>query len=355
MIKAHMTRREFAGGALASMLIGSERASAQAQRKIVAVTWGAGVGSTWREAFGKPFAAKTATSFELAEAVDPSSQVRAQGASPQYNVFSGGYTDAVDLYREGLIETFAPSELPAIDGIPPEYRLTAPDGRLLGMPAYFTYYGIAINTDLVKPGEISSWKDLGDPRWKGKLAHNRPVYTSIYDLTACAYAEGGNEGSIEPGIPLFRKIAENALTAFSSMAQANQLLSRGEIAAVPYFASRVWQMKADGLPVDLIIPKEGALMLPYMAMVPKGTFGRSVANEFLNFIVEPKSQERMTEISGYLSLVSGVGISRESQRLLRISLEELRHRLINPDWFVLSKEHRKRADLILQLMSSSGR
>jgi putative spermidine/putrescine transport system substrate-binding protein len=252
-----------------------------------------------------------------------------------------------------LIETFDPADLPAVRDTLPKYRLAAPDGRLLGVPIYFTYYGIAVNTDLVKPGEITSWRDLGDPRWKGKLAYARPVYASIYDLTVCAYAEGGNERNVEPGVPLFRKLAGNALTAFNSLAQANQLLGRGEIAAAPYFASRIWAMKPEGLPVDMIIPKEGALILPYMAMVPKGAFDLDAAKSFLNFIIEPEPQSQITEITGYISLATNARLSPEHEKRLGMPLATLRTRLIEPDWTVLAEQQNKRADIVAQVAASA--
>ncbi len=141
------------------------------------------------------------------------------------------------MQREGLLETFDPADFPAVASTLPAYRLTTPEGRLLGVPVYFQYYGIAVNTDLVTPGQITSWKDLAAPQWKGQIAITRPIYTSIYDLTICAYVEGGNERTIEPGLDLFKRIAANAMTVYSSMAQMNQLLARGEVAAAPYYAT----------------------------------------------------------------------------------------------------------------------
>jgi iron(III) transport system substrate-binding protein len=48
-----------------------------------------------------------------------------------------------------------------------------PDGHILRLLRYTTP-NLAINTSIVKPGEISSWKDLLDPKWKGKIAAKDP-------------------------------------------------------------------------------------------------------------------------------------------------------------------------------------
>lgn len=355
MRKFGVTRRQFTSLALAASVAGGGSAHAQSKGKVVAVTWGGGVGRTWREAFAKPFQARSGIPVTIGEAPDPTAQVRAQAASPQYNVFSATYADAVNLYHDGLVETLDVATIPGVEGTQPKYRLAAPDGRLLGIPLYFTYYGIAVNTDIVKPGDITSWKDLAHPRWKGRIAHARPVYASIYDLTACAYAEGGDERKVDPGVELFRKIAANALTAFSSLAQANQLLSRGEVAAAPFFASRVWAMKADGLPVDMIIPKEGALMLPYMGMIPKATFDQDAAKAFLSSALEPTPQSEITELAGYHSLVTSAKLSPEHEKRVGMPLDQLKARLIQPDWFVLAEQHEKRVNLVEQVIAAAMR
>ncbi len=39
------------------------------------------------------------------------------------------------------------------------------------------YRYILVNTDLVKPGEVTTYKDLLDPKWKGKIVFNDPSVT----------------------------------------------------------------------------------------------------------------------------------------------------------------------------------
>lgn len=353
MVEITLSRRSLAA-ALALAPVFPLVAQAQGSGKVVVATWGGGVGDTWREAFGKPFQAASGVPVTVNEVADPSAQIRAQAASPQYNAFVGTFSDAVNLHRDGLIETFDPAEFPTVANTLPGYRMTGKDGRLLGLPVYFQYYAIAVNTDLVKPGQITSWKDLAAPKWKGQIAITRPVYASIYDLTVCAYAEGGTERDVTPGLDLFKRIAANAMTVYSSMAQMNQLLQRGEVAAAPYYATRVWAMRKQGLPVDLVIPTEGALINPYIAMVPKGTFDLPAAKRFLAFLAEPGPQSRMTDLTGYLPLANGAKLTAEQEKMLGMPLDALKAKLIQPDWTVIAEQQQKRADIVEQL-TAQGR
>jgi putative spermidine/putrescine transport system substrate-binding protein len=351
MSELTITRRFLGLSALAGALPGVRRAAAQGTGKVVVATWGGGVGDTWRKAFGEPFQAQSGIPVTINEVADPSAQIRAQAASPQYNALVGTFSDAVNLHREGLIETLDPAAFPRVQATSAKYRLTAPDGRLLGVPVYFQFYGIAVNTDLVKPGQITSWKDLAAPRWKGQLAITRPVYASIYDLTIYAYVEGGDERNIEPGLPLYKQIAANAMTVYSSMAQLNQLLARGEVSAAPYYLTRVWAMKRQGLPVDIVIPKEGALINPYIAMIPKGSFDQAAAGRFLDYLSAPEPQSKMTDLTGYLPLSASATLTSAQETMLGMSLDALKAKLIQPDWFVIANEQQKRADITEQLVA----
>jgi spermidine/putrescine-binding protein len=45
------------------------------------------------------------------------------------------------------------------------------------IPVFVINYGVAINTRLVPPGqEPKSWKDLADPKWKGKILSDEMIF-----------------------------------------------------------------------------------------------------------------------------------------------------------------------------------
>jgi len=347
MTAIRLTRRAFGG--LAAGALAAPYVARAADGKIVATTWGGGVGDMWKAAFGEPFAKRTGIAVDFVESANPATAVQTQAADPQFNVVTSTYVDAVNLDRAGLLEGFDPATLP-LDGVADSYVLKSAEGKLLGAPSYRTIYGIAYNTDLVKPGEITSWKDLADPKWKGKIATARPFYGSIYDLTAFAYATGGDSDNVDEGLNLYKQIADNALTAFTSLAQANQLLSRGEIYAAPYYAARVWAMKSEGLPVELAIPEEGALALPYLTYVPKNTFAVPEALKMLNYIMEPEPQAIAAEMAGYLPLAPGAKVSPRMEQVMGMPYADLTTKLIEPNWTTLAVNQDARVQMIEKML-----
>lgn len=228
------THRKFSLKCIAGSALLTLAAMAQAQG-ITMATWGGGVGKAWREAFAKPFTAATNIPVNIVEVPIPEAQIRAQKDAPKYNAAISSLWEAAQMSEDGLLEEFDAKDIPALKDVPDKYLLKSANGRIVGVSVYFSYYGIAVNTDAAKVSDFDSWKALGDPKWKGKLSITRPVYSSAYDLTILSVAEGGSEKDTAKGLPLLTKLATNSLAMYSSMAQMNQLLQRGEVAAAPYY------------------------------------------------------------------------------------------------------------------------
>ncbi|AOB39826.1 ABC transporter substrate-binding protein [Bordetella parapertussis] len=349
----NITQR-FAKWALAASMLGAS--AAVPAQDITMATWGGGVGKAWREAYAEPFMKASKLEVKIVEVPTPEAQVRAQKGAPKFNAVLSSLFEAAQMYEDGLLEDFDMADFPALKNMPDKYLLKAPNGRLIGVSTYFAYYGIAVNTDLAKPADFASWKNLADPKWAGKLSVTRPVYSSAYDLTIMSVAEGGSERDTAKGLELLTALGKNALTMYSSMAQMNQLLQRGEVAAAPYYSTRIWQMQRDGQRnVELVVPKEGALMLPYLVVVPKGAQGREHYMKWLEYVGQPEGQQRIAEIAGYMPLNSQARLSPAAEKELGQPLDKLRDQLYQPDWNLIAKTRKTRIEAVERAMAGAAR
>lgn len=346
-----MSIKRFVWGATAAAAMLASGAQAQ---DITMATFGGGVEKTWEAALAQPFAAATGAKVKIVPVPSPEAQLRNPAARAQYDVALVTYPQAANLLRDGLIETFSVEDIPASAETNPKYLMRSKDGRLAGASPYFMYYAVAINTDQAKKSDFQSWSNLADPKWKGKLAITRPIYLSSYDLPIMSIAQGGSEKNIEPGVALLRKIAPNVLTQYSSIAHMNGLLTRGEVAAGPYYSGRVWQMRREGAKnVDIVIPKEGALMIPYIVVVPKGAKNLPTLKKWLNFMSTAQPQIKALELGGYFPLNQNAEMPAEMQREMGYSMKELFTRLHQPDWAVISEADRERTNLAEQLLAGT--
>jgi len=347
-----MIGRVLASTLLAGFISTATCASAFAQQ-ITMATWGGGVGKAWREAVAQPFTAETGIKVNIVEVPTPEAQIRAQASAPQFNAAISSLFEAANMYADGLLEDFDPAEFPALQKVPEEYLLKNDKGRVIGVSVYFAYYGIAVNTSVANAAEFSSWKSLADPKWKGQLSVTRPIYSSAYDLTIMSVAAGDEENKIDRGLEIVKGLGQNSLAMYSSMAQMNQLLQRGEVAAAPYYSTRVWQMRREGQDeLEMVIPQEGALMLPYIVVVPKGAQDRDSYMKWLNYAAEAKAQVQIADIAGYFPLNSDAKLSAEAEAELGQPLPDLIGKLYQPDWNVVAQNHKERLQLVEQSMAA---
>lgn len=316
---------------------------AAAQDEVVMAVWGGGGALTWRDAYIKDFPPSANVSIKIAEVPNTAGVIRSPAAASQYHLALVTYFEAIALMNARLLEGFDPGELPGLTETNPKYLTKDNAGRYIGVPAYFTFYGIAINTDLAKPEEFASWRNLADARWKGRIAVTRPVYLAPYDAVVMAKAMGGDAKNIEPGFELLREIMPNVLTTYTSLAHMNTLLTRGEVAAVPFYASRVWSLRRHGAKnVAIVMPKDGVLMLPYVVVAPKGVRNRPGILKWLNYIASAEPQLRAAKLDGWLPMNTNVKLPGELETELGIRLQDIMDRLYSPDWSLIVAANEER-------------
>ena len=301
---------------------------------VTMAAYGGGNGDTWRKGLATQFTAATHIAAKVVDLPDTEAALRATAANPQYNVAWTGAFQAANLFRDGLLQTLDPKDFPELASLPDSDLMRAPDGRLIGIPVQFQYYSIAFNTGQAKASDFPSWRSLGEPAWKGKLAVAQPYIAASYDLPMLAHVVDAKDTGA--ALPLYRQIVANAFTTLSSFAQGNLLLSRGEVAALPFYSSRIWALKHDGAAVDIMLPKEGGLMLPYLLVVPKNAPDPAAAQAWLKAAVQADAQLRMLDISGYLPFNPTAVLSAQQTKELGGDLASVRSKLYEPDWWAVS-------------------
>ncbi|APE45621.1 hypothetical protein BOO69_18815 (plasmid) [Sulfitobacter alexandrii] len=329
-----ITRRQtLLGAAGATAALALPRSLMAQSGQILHASWGGGVGDTWTGAFAEPFTEETGNAVRIVEVPNPEAQFRAQAGNPQYHTGIGTFVQGVNLMRDDMLETFSIDEIPNMRNIDEKYWLKTEDGRLAGITPYFAYYGIAVNTNEASMDDFGSWKNLADEKWAGRLGMTRPIYLSTYDLTILSKAAGGDEFNTAGGMELLKGMAKNVLNVSNSLAQQNTMLERGEVAAMPFYSVRVWSLNEAGVDyVKMVIPEEGALLLPYVVVAPKGVADRELVAQWLNFIAGAAPQERGMEISGYIPASNEAEASDAVREKIGMSFADLRAKLYQPDW-----------------------
>lgn len=151
------------------------------------------------------------------------------------------------------------------------------------VPSYILAYGILVNTMHVKPAdEPKNWKDLLDPRWKGKiqsddmrvLGGGQVMFSVLEDVFGRDYHE---------------KLAAQQPVFSRDVGNDERRVARGEYPMrIPQLFSNTTVLK--GLPVKLVIPQEGVPYIRFDMALLRNAPHPSAARLFINHYLSDEVQ-----------------------------------------------------------------
>jgi len=196
------------------------------------------------------------------------------------------------LARKNLLVPYTP---PEAERAPAKFRYEG--GRYHEVRLIFNTVGF--NTLRLKE-RPTSWKDLADPRYKGKVGMASPFYSGAAFSTL---------GTLVPhpafGWEFFRRLKENGVVVEQSNGTVAQKLATGEflVASVVDFFLR--DLKAKGSPVDHLWPREGAILIPTPAGIVQGARNVAAAQAFLRYLYSADGQRLFVQ-QGYVPVLPGI-------------------------------------------------
>lgn len=169
-------------------------------------------------------------------------RIRAEKGNPRGDVFFGA---SVEAYMSTL-DLFAPYKTVEHDNFNSD--VIGPDSKFYGFS--MPLQAFIVNTNLL-PGDAAptSWEELGDPRFKGKIVMANP------SLSGSAYAQLAQMLQIH-GWDLIEKVIDNT-TFVTSSKLVYQNVGKGEVAVGITGDYNVIKMRDKGFPVTAIYPSEG--------------------------------------------------------------------------------------------------
>ncbi|MEH6833037.1 MULTISPECIES: putative 2-aminoethylphosphonate ABC transporter substrate-binding protein [Falsihalocynthiibacter] len=227
----------------------------------------------------------------------------AERDNPQADVIWGlAATSLLLLKSEGMLEAYAPAGVADLD---PKFVDTGTPPAWVGMDAWVA--AVCYNTieseklGLTPP---TSWEDLTDPMYAGHIIMPNPNSSGTGFLDVSSWLQiFGEEGGWE----YMDALHENIARYTHSGSAPCKLAASGEIPIGISFAFRGAKSKAEGAPLDIIVPSEGVGWDMEATAIVAGTANLEAAQTLVDFTVTKEANEMYN--TGY-AVVAYPGVAK---------------------------------------------
>jgi putative spermidine/putrescine transport system substrate-binding protein len=174
-------------------------------------------------------------------------------------------------------------------------------------------YTIGYRPDLIKDVTFESWADLWKPEVKGKLA--APDFDPSHLVVVSAILSGADAASWEKGEERLKALKPSFKAFYTNDANSQQLIANGETPVQVILSMNAHYMAGQGVPIKLIIPKEGAVLGIDTIAIMKGSKHVDLAYKFINAMLDPAVQAEVAKLKKGSPVVANASLDPEIAKL----------------------------------------
>ncbi len=178
-------------------------------------------------------------------------------------------------------------------------------GRRFTLPWQSGMTAIGFNRKEV--GEVTSLKQLFDPKWKGKVS----LFSDARDTTGLVLLMDGkkpSEATIDDIVAAVEKVEEQNRNGQIRRFTGNDYtsdLTKGNVVMCMAYSGDMIQLKADNPELDFVIPEEGAILWSDNMLIPQKPRTAYGAEQFMNYVYDPEVAARIAAYVNYVTPVEG--------------------------------------------------
>jgi iron(III) transport system substrate-binding protein len=194
---------------------------------------------------------------------------------------------------------------------------------------------IAVNNDKIKDPP-KSWKDLLDPKFKGKVAMPNPKVAATALATVSAVTD-------KYGWEYWQKLKANGVVVSPTM-EMREKFGRGEYPITITMEEDVLKQKAQGVRATVIYPEEGSVIVPGYICILKDTQNPEGARKLVDWWLSRDGQLAMS--LGYMHPVKfGIKEPAGAQSLIDLKIHSL-----PVNWSKLAVEEKQVKEKFAEIM-----
>ena len=209
----------------------------------------------------------------------------------------------------------------------------------MGPAPFFQVVGLTYNPDKIKTPPVS-WADLWSPEYKGRVGvtnMNSTLGTGF--MVEIARMHGGSEANIDEAFKAMAALKPNIAAVAANPGQLATLFQQGQIDISPGNFNAIQILKARGVPVEFVAPKEGAIGFKTTIHIVKNSANPDLAFALIEAALSPPVQKTLME-SPYLIVPTNIKVpmTGEIANVLAKSPEDLKKKFVFQDWKKINEQ-----------------
>ncbi|OYU47613.1 MAG: ABC transporter substrate-binding protein [Rhizobiales bacterium PAR1] len=209
----------------------------------------------------------------------------------------------------------------------------------MGPAPFFQVVGITYNPEKVKTPP-TSWADIWKPEFKGRVGItnlNSTLGTGF--LVEIARMKGGSEANVDAGFKAIEDLKPNLGAVAANPGQLATLYQQGQVDIGPGNFNAIQILKARGVPVEFVAPKEGAIAFKTTIHIVKNSPNPELAFKLIEASLSPEVQSKLMD-SPYLIVPTNtkVKMGGEIAKVLAKDHDEMKKKFVFQDWKKINEQ-----------------
>jgi putative spermidine/putrescine transport system substrate-binding protein len=265
--------------------------------------------------------------------VDQIAKVTAARANPPIDVMLHDPGPALVAVGQDLVEAFPVAQSA-------HYKDLIADAQDANGPApFFQVVGITYNPEKIKTPP-TSWTDIWKPEYKGRVGItnlNSTLGTGF--LVEIARMRGGSEANVDAGFKAIEELRPNLGAVASNPGALATLYQQGQIDIGPGNFNAIQILKARGVPVEFVAPKEGAIAFKTTLHIVKNSPNRELAFKLIEAALSPEVQAKLMD-SPYLIVPTNtkVKMGGEIAKVLAKDHDDMKKKFVFQNWAAINQQ-----------------
>ena len=303
--------------------------------EIVMSSYGGQLDEPFRWFLADPFERRTGARVTLVPSLslEVLAKIKASPANPPFDVIVLDEGPHLQASADGVVQRLDEKIVSNLAQVYPAYQKVT---HGFGVPQAYSVVGLAYNTKKVRTPP-TSWRDLFKAEFKGQVGVvNLNSSLGVAFLVMLARLNGGGEANIEPGFAAFKDLMGSVSAVAPRPGALAALFERDEVAIGPLWNNTILTLREKGLPVDWVVPKEGALVVMSVMNMVTNTNQPQLAAQFINDAISREYQLKAAIPPYFFGPTNrGVSLPAALRRYLPTRPEEVAQ-LLSLDWTVIN-------------------